>query len=116
MTKLKKKIASNCGGTRADEALLVDGELRIGIIYMYVCLVDAKRRLISDPKTKVSMLTSLGDTQTGAALLMDEVQTGGGPTGKMWCHEHFDLPEAPDVVTFSKKMLSGGYYCKEEFR
>ncbi|MPC25651.1 4-aminobutyrate aminotransferase, mitochondrial [Portunus trituberculatus] len=54
--------------------------------------------------------------RTGAALLIDEVQTGGGPTGKMWCHEHFDLPEAPDVVTFSKKMLTGGYYIKEEFR
>jgi len=54
--------------------------------------------------------------RTDAALLIDEVQTGGGPTGKMWCHEHFDLPEAPDFVTFSKKMLTGGYYMKEEFR
>ena len=36
---------------------------------------------------------------------MDEVQTGCGPTGKMWCHEHFDLPEPADFVTFSKKML-----------
>lgn len=52
----------------------------------------------------------------GGALLMDEVQTGGGPTGKIWCHEYFNLPEAPDLVTFSKKMLTGGYYCKEEFR
>jgi len=52
----------------------------------------------------------------GAALLMDEVQTGGGPTGKMWCHEHFGLPEAPDVVTFSKKMLTGGFFTKPEFR
>ena len=23
--------------------------------------------------------------------VMDEVQTGGGPTGKMWAHEHFQL-------------------------
>ncbi len=30
----------------------------------------------------------------------------------MWMHEHFDLPEAPDLVTFSKKMLSGGIYHK----
>ncbi|KAG7164117.1 4-aminobutyrate aminotransferase-like, partial [Homarus americanus] len=54
--------------------------------------------------------------RTGAALLIDEVQTGGGPTGKIWCHEHFDFPEAPDIVTFSKKMMTGGYYLKEEFR
>ncbi|KAK4321583.1 hypothetical protein Pmani_007608 [Petrolisthes manimaculis] len=53
---------------------------------------------------------------TGTALLIDEVQTGGGPTGKMWCHEHFNLQEPPDIVTFSKKMLTGGYYCKKEFR
>ncbi|KAK3893030.1 hypothetical protein Pcinc_003125, partial [Petrolisthes cinctipes] len=54
--------------------------------------------------------------RTGTALLIDEVQTGGGPTGKMWCHEHFNLPEAPDIVTFSKKMLTGGFYSKKEFR
>lgn len=45
-----------------------------------------------------------------AALLMDEVQTGGGPTGKMWCHEYFNLESPPDIVTFSKKMLLGGYF------
>ena len=32
--------------------------------------------------------------------MIDEVQTGGGPTGKMWAFEHFDLPEAPDIVSF----------------
>ena len=29
------------------------------------------------------------------SLLVDEVQTGGGSTGKMWCHEHFDLEHGP---------------------
>jgi len=48
--------------------------------------------------------------------LIDEVQTGGGPTGKMWCHEWFELNEAPDIVTFSKKMLTGGIYHKESLR
>ncbi|VVC31952.1 Pyridoxal phosphate-dependent transferase, subdomain 2,4-aminobutyrate aminotransferase [Cinara cedri] len=50
-----------------------------------------------------------------AGYLIDEVQTGGGPTGKMWCHEHFDLETSPDIVTFSKKMQTGGYYLKSEF-
>lgn len=54
--------------------------------------------------------------QNGAALLIDEVQTGGGPTGKMWCHEHFGLDGPPDVVTFSKKMQLGGYYHKPDFK
>lgn len=51
----------------------------------------------------------------GAALLIDEVQTGGGCTGKIWCHEHFNLDGPPDVVTFSKKMQLGGYFHKKEF-
>jgi hypothetical protein len=54
--------------------------------------------------------------QNGAALLLDEVQTGGGPTGKMWCHEHFNLDGPPDVITFSKKMQLGGYYHKPDLK
>lgn len=54
--------------------------------------------------------------QRGAALLIDEVQTGGGPTGKMWCHEHFNLDTSPDVVTFSKKMQLGGYYHTKDLK
>lgn len=52
--------------------------------------------------------------KNGAALLIDEVQTGGGPTGKMWCHEHFNLETPPDIVTFSKKMQLGGYFHTRE--
>jgi len=50
----------------------------------------------------------------GIQLLIDEVQTGGGATGKMWCHEHFNLEEGADLVTFSKKMLAGGVYHKKD--
>ncbi|EFN68248.1 4-aminobutyrate aminotransferase, mitochondrial [Camponotus floridanus] len=52
----------------------------------------------------------------GAALLMDEVQTGAGPTGKMWCHEYFNLDTPPDVMTFSKKMQLGGYYHSDDLK
>ncbi|XP_060530025.1 4-aminobutyrate aminotransferase, mitochondrial-like isoform X2 [Cylas formicarius] len=51
-----------------------------------------------------------------AALIIDEVQTGGGPTGKFWCHEYFDLELPPDIVTFSKKMQLGGFFYTDEFR
>ncbi len=47
---------------------------------------------------------------------MDEVQTGGGATGRMWCHEHFGMPHGPDLVTFSKKMLLGGIYHNDAHR
>ncbi|KAK3333135.1 aminotransferase class-III-domain-containing protein [Cercophora scortea] len=43
-------------------------------------------------------------------LIVDEVQTGVGATGKFWAHEHWDLPEPPDMVTFSKKAQTAGYY------
>ncbi|XP_060530029.1 4-aminobutyrate aminotransferase, mitochondrial isoform X2 [Cylas formicarius] len=52
----------------------------------------------------------------GAGLLIDEVQTGCGATGKMWCHEHFVLESPPDIVTFSKKMLTGGFFHNLEMR
>lgn len=43
-------------------------------------------------------------------LIIDEVQTGVGATGKFWAHEHLDISPAPDMVTFSKKFQTAGYY------
>ncbi len=43
----------------------------------------------------------------GALLIMDEVQTGLGRTGKLWGFEHFDI--LPDMVILGKG-LSGGIY------
>ena len=54
-------------------------------------------------------------TKFGAAFIVDEVQTGGGATGRMWAHEAWALPSPPDIVTFSKKMQVGGYYLRAEF-
>jgi ornithine--oxo-acid transaminase len=44
--------------------------------------------------------------QYGALLVVDEVQTGMGRTGRFFCHQHWDLH--PDIITVSKA-LSGGY-------
>ena len=43
-------------------------------------------------------------------LIVDEVQTGVGATGKFWAHEHWNLSEPADMVTFSKKAQTAGYY------
>ncbi|RII24209.1 hypothetical protein CUC08_Gglean011214 [Alternaria sp. MG1] len=43
-------------------------------------------------------------------LIVDEVQTGVGATGKFWAHEHWGLSTPPDMVTFSKKAQTAGYY------
>lgn len=42
----------------------------------------------------------------GTLLIVDEVQTGLGRTGRMWAHEHYGV--VPDVMTVSKA-LSGGF-------
>ena len=40
-------------------------------------------------------------------LIFDEVQTGMGITGKMWCFEHFGV--TPDMFVFGKKMQICGF-------
>jgi acetylornithine/succinyldiaminopimelate/putrescine aminotransferase len=45
--------------------------------------------------------------ERGARLILDEVQTGLGRTGRMWAYEHWDLE--PDIVVTGKG-LSGGIY------
>ena len=41
--------------------------------------------------------------------ISDEVQTGGGPTGKMWCHEWFELPEVElfSLIQFLITFMNG---------
>lgn len=46
--------------------------------------------------------------------MVDEVHTGGGSTGTMWTHEQFSLDSPPDIVSFSKKMFTGGYFYSDE--
>jgi len=45
--------------------------------------------------------------ERGALLLLDEVQTGLGRTGRIWCHQHDDL--TPDVVVTGKGLSAGLY-------
>jgi len=48
--------------------------------------------------------------QHNVLLIVDEVQTGVGATGKFWAHDHWNLQDPPDMVTFSKKAQTAGYY------
>jgi len=48
----------------------------------------------------------------GILLIVDEVQTGVGATGRFWAHEHWNLEDPPDMVTFSKKAQAAGYYYR----
>ncbi|KAI1391589.1 4-aminobutyrate aminotransferase [Hypoxylon trugodes] len=49
----------------------------------------------------------------GVLLIVDEVQTGVGATGKFWAHEHWNLKTPPDIVTFSKKAQAAGFYYRD---
>ena len=59
-------------------------------------------------------LTSLQQicTKYDVPLIMDEVQTGFGATGKCWYHEHFNLK--PDIVVFGKKTQVSGIIVSEK--
>lgn len=46
------------------------------------------------------------------AFIIDEVQTGMA-TGRMWCHELWDLETPPDMVTFSKKFQVAGLFIND---
>lgn len=43
-------------------------------------------------------------------MIVDEVQTGVGASGKFWAHEHWNMTQPPDMVTFSKKFQAAGFY------
>lgn len=47
-------------------------------------------------------LRKIADEQE-VMLIYDEVQTGMGLTGKMWCYEHFGDKAKPDMISFGKK-------------
>lgn len=58
---------------------------------------------------RLRMLTLIHDIP----LIFDEVQTGFGATGRMWAHEHFELPAPPDIVTWAKKAQNGVLFVSE---
>jgi acetylornithine aminotransferase len=43
--------------------------------------------------------------EKGLLLIIDEVQTGMGRTGRFWAHEHFGLN--PDIITSAKALAAG---------
>ena len=49
-------------------------------------------------------------------MIVDEVKTGIGATGKYWAHEHWNLDSPPDIVCFAKKAVVCGFYLSKKMR
>ncbi len=61
-------------------------------------------------KEFLQQLRSIAD-ESEILLIFDEVQTGIGLTGKMWCYEHFGVN--PDMLVFGKKTQVCGFLCSK---
>jgi len=68
--------------------------------------IPATLGMVIPPKGYLQYVREICD-QYGIVLILDEVQTGLGRTGRLWAFEHFDIQ--PDIVVLGKG-LSGGLY------
>ena len=68
--------------------------------------IPATLGVVIPPKDYLRSVRDYCDRE-GIILILDEVQTGLGRTGKLWAFEHFDVE--PDMVVLGKG-LSGGLY------
>lgn len=68
--------------------------------------IQGEGGIILPPAGFLKGLRDLAD-QHNALLIVDEIQTGFGRTGKLMCYEHEDIK--PDAIVVGKA-LSGGFY------
>ncbi|RLE69921.1 MAG: hypothetical protein DRJ37_07285, partial [Thermoprotei archaeon] len=77
--------------------------------------IQGEAGIIVPPRNYFNKLTELCK-QEGWLLIVDEIWTGLGRTGKIWASEHFHLQ--PDIMTFAKScgggLPLGGIIAKSE--
>nr|XP_039263203.1 4-aminobutyrate aminotransferase, mitochondrial-like [Styela clava] len=55
-------------------------------------------------------------TKYDIGFICDEVQTGMAISGRFWAHDYWNLDKSPDIVTFAKKMITGGFFFSDEIK
>jgi 4-aminobutyrate aminotransferase len=67
--------------------------------------IQGEGGFITPPNDFLRRLRELCDAN-GMLLIMDEVQSGAGRTGKWWAHTQFEESK-PDIMVFAKGICSG---------
>jgi acetylornithine/N-succinyldiaminopimelate aminotransferase len=99
------------------------GPMLEGFVHVEPCSADAVAAVIGDDTAAVIVEPVIGEggvvvppqgylralrelcDRTGARLILDEVQTGNGRTGKLFAYEHEGI--VPDIVTTAKGLGAG---------
>ncbi|GHU65147.1 aspartate aminotransferase family protein [Clostridia bacterium] len=107
-------LAENCGfGMEALDALdrslggnftPYGGAGNVNVAAILVEPFQSSNGYYIPPRAYLKELRRICDTY-GVLLILDEVQTGLGRTGKLWAYQHSDIE--PDIIT-SSKTLGGG--------
>jgi acetylornithine/succinyldiaminopimelate/putrescine aminotransferase len=98
-------LLPGCAPVPFGDAAALEAELRAGDVAAFVAEpIQGKGVYMATPEYWAQAQQLCRKYKT--LLVTDEVQTGFGRTGAMFCYEHWGLQ--PDIVTVSKA-LSGGY-------
>jgi ornithine--oxo-acid transaminase len=84
----------------------VERAMHANVAAILVEPIQGEAGIIMPPEGFLRRLREIA-TEHNALLMLDEIQSGLGRTGKMWAYEHEDI--RPDVLIMGKA-LSGGLY------
>jgi len=120
--ELKYPLSENIDANFAEEERCIAAvqdvlEARLGTSPVAAVIVEPVQAEGGDNHASAHFFRRLREVtaEAGVAMVVDEVQTGVAASGHMWAHEAWDLPSAPDFVSFSKKAQIGGYYYQPKW-
>tara|TARA_Y100000034_G_scaffold136230_1_gene211676 strand:+ start:616 stop:1875 length:1260 start_codon:yes stop_codon:yes gene_type:complete len=104
-----KHPADDASAARIEQISIKEAEIALKAGHVAAIILEPIQGEGGDNHFRIpyfKMLRELADRYE-AMLIFDEVQTGLGMTGKMWCYEHFGV--VPDMMCFGKKTQVCGF-------